>query len=247
VPQHIAWTAVTDGEGVLAIDEARAGEALYAFVETADGFVACLATVPGAAARDLGLVRIDPGRTVSGVVTGADGARCGGVTVLLQPVFDQSPTTPPGNSVLPHVLTRVTCTDHAGRFRFDLVPHGRQLLLAMASTGFQVVDVGEAGDLGTIACRADGTVDGRIVTDGAAAADAAVQCVFSGGDRAASFGMIHLVAHADGEGRFAFHGIPDGASVTIWGMRTKDGVGWVGSNAFAGPLSGVEVQLHRHE
>jgi hypothetical protein len=247
VPQHIAWTTSTDDEGVLAIDEARAGEALYAFVETADGFVACHATVPGAAARDLGDVRIDPGRTVSGVVTGADGGRCGGVTVLLQPVFDQSPTTPPGNSVLPCVLTRVTCTDHAGRFRFDLVPRGRQRLLAMASTGFQVVDVGEACDLGTIACRADGTVDGHIVADGADAADAGVQCILSSGSGAASFGMIHLFAHADGEGRFAFHGIPEGASVTIWGMRSKDGVGWMGSNAFAAPQSGVEVQLHRHE
>ncbi|HLQ38726.1 MAG TPA: hypothetical protein VK348_13035, partial [Planctomycetota bacterium] len=91
VPFHIAWLTSTAADGRLEIDEARAGEPLYGFVEDAGRFVSFLRVMPTTAPLDLGDVRVDAGRTVSGAILTHDGLRCGGAMVMLQPAFADVP------------------------------------------------------------------------------------------------------------------------------------------------------------
>lgn len=233
IPFHIAWQTHTDDEGRLEIDEARIGDPLYGFVEIDGAFVSFFAGVPTAQPRDLGELRVGSGRALTGTVLDGDGLRARGAVVMLQPEFTWENPSAPGGATLPQVLTRLTYTDRAGRFRFDHVPKTpHRCLIAAGVAGLQVFRVDADADVGTVqmdhAVVATATIT---LPDGSPAAWASVQYFFTPGGEGVRFGGVYLMGRADAQGQLTVRGLPPHGSFTLWGMAAKDGAGFMGSTS----------------
>ena len=226
---HFAWQTSTDVDGTFVLNEARAGESLYGFVEIDGRFVAFLCTVPGQAAIDLGDIHVSADRGLSGTIVGHDGLRCASAVAMLQPVFDARTTNPPMHSMLPSILTRVTYADRAGRFRFDCVPPWpHRLAIAAGCAGLRVIEVAAGQNAGTVQVEDVEQAWGRLsLPDGTPAANASVQYILQPAGDGGLFGSIYLVGRTDHEGRFAFRGLPAHAGFSFWGMCVRDGSGFI--------------------
>lgn len=236
---HVGWCVATDDDGTLAI-EAMPGAPLYGFVEIDGRFVSFSSLVPTERPIDLGEMRAVGGRSLRGTVLAHDALRCGNVMVMLQPRLEVERVQSTRGG--PSVLTRITYTDQAGRFRFDDVPPKPHRCAILAGTeGFHTFDVqADASDLGALSVPQTDTATGVIqMPDGSPAAYADVQYVPSD-DAANSFGMLYLTARADADGRFVFRGLPRRSGFTVWAMATRDGHGFIlnASNTVADDATG---------
>ncbi|MEZ5964522.1 MAG: hypothetical protein R3F56_11800 [Planctomycetota bacterium] len=246
---HFAWQTETDADGRLEVREARSGELLYAFVEVEGHFVAGFHVVPSNAPLDLGNVVVGWGRTVTGTVYGHDATRLGGAMVLLQPRLRRVDVSPPPDGIGPEVLSRVTYTDRAGRFRFEGVPATEQWLAVAAGVdGLRVLALdARTIDLGDVAMGGGETATCTVtLPDGSAARDASVQFLSSADGSGSRFGWIYCFGCTDSSGRFVIRGMPAGVVVTGWAMCARDGAGFIASYT-VGAGRTVTIPLHPHD
>jgi hypothetical protein len=240
---HLAWCTATDAAGRLEVSEGRPGEPLYAFVEADGRFRALFARVAATEPIDLGEVAVR-GAAVTGTVLGFDGLRRAGVQVLLQPVLEGAAAQPMGQGLLPALLSRVTYTDRAGRFRFDHVPPWpHRCAIAAGLDGLRVIPARGGDDLGSVQLEEGVAATGVVVLpDGAPAAAASVQYMRSPDP---TFGSLYLVGRTDAQGHFVVRGLSDGASTTGWAMCARNGAGFISSfQLTAGQSTTITLRPH---
>ena len=198
----------------------------------------------------MGEIRVDE-RTIHGRIQNADRQPVVGARVFLQPRASDAEYARLGSNRNPNwlVLSRVTYTDRAGRYRFQGVIPGEVMLgISAASEGFHTIRIAadHRGAL-DITIPKGGVVTGRVVMpNGKPAAHAHIQYIFrSDGDAprfSKTYGMCYLHLAADAEGKFVVRGLPEHSAYTCYALHADKGVGYRSlQTGSATPRDSVEI------